>query len=57
MESQPLKLPMLASGGVARRLGFAPENGASGGIQLEEMIPHGIRYSLHVTLVAHGRAI
>ena len=43
---------------VMRRLGYAPEQAWSElrARQLEERLPAGIRGSLHVTLVAHGRA-
>lgn len=45
---------------IARRLGIAPETAAWSdrrGRELEERIPTGLRASLHVTLVSHGRQI
>lgn len=44
---------------VMRRLGMAPDKpwSESNARRLEEAIPRGLRSSLHVTLVAHGRSI
>lgn len=44
---------------VMKRLGLAPNEKWSerASQRLEESIPHGIRGSLHVTLLSHGRAI
>jgi len=44
---------------VMQRLGVAPDKpwNEGDGQRLEELIPTGLRASLHVTLVAHGRSI
>lgn len=45
---------------VSRRLGLAPpipKSIPALATQLEELIPHDLRYTLHVNMVSHGRAI
>jgi endonuclease-3 len=43
---------------IARRLGWVPEAASPDPIQerLEPAVPAGLRYALHVNLIAHGRA-
>jgi endonuclease-3 len=43
---------------VTRRLGWVPKSASPDAIQgmLEPVVPAGLRYALHVNLIAHGRA-